>query len=195
MKRHSVALILPYYGTLPNYFPLRLKSAGYNPDFTFMIFTDIDFSGYKVPENVKVIHMTFDSLKKLIALHLDFDFVLNEPYKLCDYKPMYGLIFQDWLKGYDFWGHVDADLIWGDMGKFISDELLDRYDRIYRWGHCTLYRNTEEIRRFVLHKLPDWNISYRDIYRCNKYIGLDEQGITLKLFGTCTDGGGGGITQ
>ena len=36
-----------------------------------MIFTDIDMSSYKIPENVKVYHMTFDELKKLIAPHLD----------------------------------------------------------------------------------------------------------------------------
>ena len=198
MNRHSAALILPYYGKFPNWFPMWLKTAGANSSFTFMIFTDIDMSGYNIPDNVHVHAMTLEQIRQRAAKHLDFEPVLNVPYKLCDYKPMYGLIFEDYIAGYDFWGHVDPDVIWGDIGSFVTDELMDRHDRISRWGHFNLYRNTEDIRRFILHKLPGWNISYRDILRTNTYIGLDEQGITARLFniyahGAGTVGGGGGI--
>ena len=91
MKKHSVALIQHYYGTLPNYFPLWLKSAGYNSNFDFMIFTDIDFSGYNVPSNVHVIPMTFDEMKARIARHIDYDFICDTPYQACDYILLYGL--------------------------------------------------------------------------------------------------------
>ena len=123
MNKHSVALILPYYGKFPNYFPLWLKSAGANPSFTFMIFTDIDMSGYNIPPNVQVHHMTFEDIKKMISPHLDFDFVCDTPYKLCDYRPMFGLIFEDYLSGYDFWGFCDSDVIFGDMSKYINDDI------------------------------------------------------------------------
>lgn len=99
MNKHSVALILPYYGKFPNYFPLWLKSAGANTNFTFMIFTDEDMSGYDVPANVHVHNMTLEDIRKRAAKHLGFEAVLTVPYKLCDYKPMYGLIFQDYLAG------------------------------------------------------------------------------------------------
>ena len=192
MKRHTVALILPYFGTLPNYFPLWLKSAGYNPDFTFMLFTDCDMSGYNVPDNVKVIPMTLDGVRKLIAPHLDFEFVLDTPYKLCDYKPMYGLIFQDWLKGYDFWGFCDPDVIWGNLNNYVTDELLDRFGRLYINGHFQLLRNTEDVRRFVLHRIPNWNISYEDVYRTSRYMQIDEFEMPENLFSNFTYGGGGG---
>ena len=45
---------------------------------------------------------------------------VNSPYKLCDYKPVYGLIFDEDLQDYDFWGHCDVDLIFGDIRKFIN---------------------------------------------------------------------------
>ncbi len=151
-----------------------------------MIFTDIDMSGYNIPDNVHVHAMTLEQIRQK---HLDFEPVLNVPYKLCDYKPMYGLIFEDYIAGYDFRGHVDTDIIWGDIGSFITDELMDRHDRISRRGHFNFYRNTEDIRRFILHKLSGWNVSYRDILRTNKYIGLDEQGITARLFSIYTHGG------
>ncbi len=195
MNKHSVALMLHYYGNLPNYFPLWLKSAGANPNFTFMIFSDIDFSSYNVPANVKIFPMTFDELKARIRPHLDFDFVLDRPYKLCDYRPLYGLIFQEYLEGYDFWGHVDPDIIWGDMGKFITDYLLDKFDRLYKRGHLVLYRNSESIRRFALNKLPRWNISYRDAYITEYPMYYDESELTENLFRKFIYGGGGNMTD
>lgn len=191
MKSYSVALILPYYGKLPNYFPLWLKSAGSNENFTFMIFSDEDFSCYDIPKNVRVNYMTFDELKSHIAPHLDFEFVLSTPYKLCDYKPLYGLIFHDWLKGYDFWGHVDPDIIWGNMNRFITDDMLTKYDRLYRNGHLVIYRNNDVVNEFVLNELPGRNISYRDVYKTVNYVGLDESDFTADLFAEITDGGGG----
>lgn len=59
---------------------------------------------------------------------------------------------------------------------------MDKYGRLYRRGHLMLYRNTPGVNGFVLHKLPYWNISYRDIYRIDNYIGLDEQIIVEHLF-------------
>ena len=151
-----------------------------------MIFTDIDMSGYNIPDNVHVHAMTLEQIRQK---HLDFEPVLNVPYKLCDHKPMYGLIFENYIAGYDFRGHVDTDIIWKDIGSFITDELMDSYDRISRRGHFNFYRNTEDIRRFILNKLSGWNISYRDILRTNKYICLDEQGSTARLFSIYTHGG------
>ena len=194
MNKHSVALILPYFGKFPNYFPLWLKSAGANTSFTFMIFTDNDMTGYNVPANVYVHSMTLEQIRTRISRHLDFEPVLNTAYKLCDYKPMYGLIFEDYLSGYDFWGFCDCDLIWGDMNRFITDDLLDRYGKLYRNGHLQLFRNTEDVKHFALHKLPYWNISYRDIYRVTRYIGLDEFTLSENLFSTFTYWVGGNIT-
>lgn len=182
MNDHSVAIILPYYGKLPNYFPLWLKTAGFNRNFTFMLFSDEDFSCYSIPPNVQVHRMTLNEIRARIAPHLDFDFVLDSPYKLCDYRPMYGLIFQDYLEGYDFWGHCDPDIIWGDMAKYITDDILNKYDKIYRHGHLLLYRNTEKTRTFILHKLPGWNISYRDVYSSRTNHAFDESTLNRVLF-------------
>ena len=39
-KRKKVAIIIPYFGSFPNYFDYWLKSALANKDFDFLIFTD-----------------------------------------------------------------------------------------------------------------------------------------------------------
>ena len=198
MNKHSVALILPYYGKFPNYFPLWLKSAGANTNFTFMIFTDIDMSGYNIPDNVHVHKMTMEEVRQRASRHLGFEAVLTMPYKLCDYKPMYGLIFEDYLKGYDFWGHIDPDIIWGNLENFITDDLLDEYIRLFHLGHMNIYRNTDEVNHSALHELPGWNISYKDIYSTAMVIGYDESALIENLFtifayvNVRSVGGGGG---
>ena len=52
----KVALIVLYFGKLPNYFSLFLKSCEVNKDFTWLIFTD-DETEFNYPENVKKIDM------------------------------------------------------------------------------------------------------------------------------------------
>lgn len=140
----KLAFIIPYIGKFPNYFQLWLNSCGWNPDFDWLIFTD-DHTAYRYPQNVKVTYVTFDFLRNLAQNHFDFKISLGAAYKFCDLKPCYGKVFEDYLQGYDFWGYCDIDLVWGDLSKWITDAALQGIDRISRWGHCCLYRNTEKI--------------------------------------------------
>ena len=43
----KAAIILPYFGTLPNYFQIFLNSCSYNNCFDFIIFTDQNYEKYK----------------------------------------------------------------------------------------------------------------------------------------------------
>ena len=58
---------------------------------------------------------------------------------------MYGEIFEDYLLGYDFWGMCDMDMIFGDLSRFITTDILEKHDKIYQLGHLTLYRNNKEV--------------------------------------------------
>lgn len=138
----KICIIGVYYGKFPNYFPLWLKSCQYNDTINFLIITDQYIES--VPKNVKVVQMDFFDLKKLVQKPFDFQISLKRPYKICDFRPAFGLIFADYLKEYDFWGHCDFDLIFGDLKKFFTDELLDSFDKILPLGHLSIYRNTEE---------------------------------------------------
>lgn len=153
--------IIPYYGKFPNYFQLFLKSCGENPDFDWLIFTD-DHTNYTYPDNVHVHYETFADMQKRVSDAFDFHPQLRRPYKLCDLKPMYGYLFQEYLADYRFWGHCDCDLIFGKINHFITDTLLDAYDKLFVLGHCTLYRNTEENNRRFMLPLEGKEI-YRDV--------------------------------
>lgn len=141
--------IIPYFGKLPNYFPIFLKTCKENPDFNWLLFTD-DQAPYNYPNNFEVVYMNFEELQKRVKSKFDFEISLTKPYKLCDYKPAYGYIFEDYLTSYQFWGHCDIDTIMGNLGKYITDDLLNEYDKLFCLGHMILYRNSYENNRIFM---------------------------------------------
>ena len=109
---NKIALVLPYYGALPPYFNFFLRSLrGMNFDVLF--FSDLAVEEY--PENFKIIPMSFEEFKKLAAAKLEHSVRLDSPKRLCDFKPMYGKIFEDYLKDYAYWAFGDCDLVYGRL--------------------------------------------------------------------------------
>lgn len=165
-------LIIPYFGKVPSYYKIWEMSARKNNTIDFLIVTnDKSIVGR---DNIKVEHMEFEDLKKRVQDKFDFNICLEKPYKLCDYKPAYGIIFEEELKGYDFWGHCDIDLIFGNIRHFVTDEILEVNDKIYEHGHFCLYRNVPQITNTfkIDGQYPEFN--YREAYSTNDVFGFDE---------------------
>ncbi len=157
----SICYVVPYFGTLPKGFGLWLMSCKYNPTVNWIIYTD-DKTEYDYPDNVKVKYTSFDAVKKSFAQHFDFPIYLDNGWKLCDFRPAYGELFADDLAGYDFWGYCDCDLMFGDIRKFYTDEILDTYDKVAFFGHSTLYRNNKKINS-LYKTVIDTQPSYIDV--------------------------------
>lgn len=132
-----------YFGKLPNWFDLWLISCENNPTIDFLVVTDqiLNFT----PNNVNVKNMTLQEMKSITDKKLGFDSALTKAYKCCDLRPFYGIIFDECLKDYDFWGHCDCDLFFGDLRHFFTNNILDQYDKIYELGHLSLYKNTSDV--------------------------------------------------
>ena len=169
-----IALVLPYFGSLPSYFRYWLESAGKNKDIDFLIFSDCDFSEYDVPNNVIINYCCLGDVKSRISDILDFRAALHKPYKLCDFRPLYGLIFSSELNDYDYWGHCDSDVIWGNLRKFIEPGLSGGYDRLLSNGHLCIYKNVSHINRFILTPPSGEHVTYKDVYRLSGSMGYDE---------------------
>lgn len=158
-----------YFGQLPEYFPLFLWSLEKNPTVDFLLVTDCEVSC--APDNVRVHHCTFQQMKDRIQDLVEFPIVLDRPYKLCDFRPIWPLAFRDLIEGYDFWGHCDLDMLFGDIRSFLSDEVLATHDRIYQFGHLCFYRNTDEVtQRYRL----DGGVDYRTVFTSPESFAFDE---------------------
>ena len=168
--------IIPYFGKLPNYFQLFLKSCEYNPTFNWIVFTD-DKTGFHYPDNVKRVEMTFLELRDLVQSKFDFPISLERPYKLCDYKPAYGYIFSDYISGYKMWGHCDIDTLMGHLEDFITDRDIAIYDKMFTLGHMIIYKNTEENNRLFMKDFRGVSL-YRESFTTDKITVFDEEGIS-----------------
>lgn len=170
-KKLRIAIIGIYYGTFPNWMPYWLKSCQSNSSIDFILVTDI--KDIEVPDNVRIIDMSLEDFKKLAEEKLKMKISLERPYKLCDYKPVYGVILSDYLKDYDYWGHCDFDLIWGDIRNFIEKYEIEKYDKFLPLGHLALYRNTEKCNNY--YKLPGSKCGdYKKVFQSDNNFAFDE---------------------
>ena len=135
--------ILPYFGTFPTYFPFFLRSCGRNTEYDWMLITDIA-EPYDWPDNVRIVHMSFAQLRSKIERKLGFPISLEYPYKLCDFRPAYGYLFEEDCRGYPYWGYCDCDLIFGNLNRMLTPLLEQGYDKLFASGHLTVYKNTPE---------------------------------------------------
>lgn len=137
-------IFLPYFGEFNNYFEIWLNSCSKNANFEWLILTDntVDF---QLPTNVRIIRFTLKELKERFQSKFDIPIVLEDAYKLCDYKQFYGYLFSDYLKEYDYWGYCDCDLIFGNIRNFLTEDIQRDYDKIMRTGHFSIVRNNVNI--------------------------------------------------
>jgi hypothetical protein len=130
----------------------------------------------KLPENVHHIHITYDDLVAQISNDLFGGRPLKMSqaggYKVIDIKPLIGFLFRTHIRGYDWWGHVDNDMLMGDVRKFLPPSILNKFDVIpgigpengqsRTWGPFTMYRNVPEVTE-LFRSLPDLLFVYDSV--------------------------------
>lgn len=171
----KIVYIVPYFGHFPRGFSSWLMSCSANPTIDWIIYTD-DRRQFNYPKNVKVYFCTFQEFIDRIQVLFDFKINIDYPWRLCFFRPVFGEALADVLREYDFWGYCDVDLIWGNIRNFITDEILERYERIGFQGHSTLYKNTKEVNaRYKT--IVNGHSSYKEIFSGQKDEYFDENGM------------------
>ena len=99
---------------------------------------------------------------------------------LCDLKPALGFIHQSEIAGYDYWGYGDLDVIYGDIRRFYTPEILV-HDVISTHGHIVsghfaLLRTTPHVIT-AFQQIPRWKARLSSA----RYESFDEQ-IFSRLF-------------
>lgn len=174
MKRpiKKCVLILPYFGKFNNYFSLFLKSCQANSMYEWLIFTDCK-DIYDYPQNVRVVYTTLAEIKNIAEIKFGFPVSMETPYKLCDYKPSYGFLFEEYIKGYEYWGYCDCDLIFGNLDKMLTPLLEKGYDKLFAAGHLTIYKNNFENNRLFM-KAYQGKLFYKEAFTTDKIYVFDE---------------------
>ncbi|HYC85197.1 MAG TPA: DUF6625 family protein [Chryseosolibacter sp.] len=172
--RNRTALVVCYFGTWPPWTRIFFHTCIMNPSVDFIFFTDCRNDIVPDARNLRIISFTLQEFNNLAGVKLQLPIRVNDPYKLCDFKPAYGKIFEDYLGDYDFWGCTDMDIVFGQINNFITDNMLAEFDVItakfeYLVGHFTLYRNCELVNT-LYRRSPD----HGRVFTSNEKFCFDE---------------------
>lgn len=175
---NEICLIVVYFGKMNNYFDLWLKTAEYNSTIDFLIVTDQKICS--TSKNIKIIDMSMNDFEALSQRKINTKIKISKPYKICDFKPAFGHILEDYLKNYAFWGHCDLDIIWGDIRKFLSVYDYSKYDKFLDRGHLTIYRNINKVNKLYETVIPE-EYNYKKIFLYQHNFLFDESPLLEKI--------------
>jgi hypothetical protein len=180
----KIALIIVFFGKAPVWLPAFLLSCRYNPEVTWLLFTDIE-RPFGCPDNVKFIPLQLNEFNKLASVKLGIKVDIKQSflYKICDLKLTFGVVFHDHIRDFDFWGHCDLDVIWGDFSSMLEESMFEDHDiitsRINRIsGHFCLYRNSKEV-----NETYQWVPNFKKmVFLSEKHFAIDEDHLTNYLY-------------
>ncbi len=142
-------LLVPFFGDLPPWFDKFEAPRGY----TLLLDRDLDRFRSRVRDTLGIEYPGLPGTGKV-----------------WDYRPALGLLYEEEIKDYDFWGHCDLDVVWGDMDAFLPDSKLSELDvysshHEYVCGCFSMYRNSPDIKcifstisgwqKFMIHPEPN----------------------------------------
>ena len=175
--KYKIAIITCWIGEYPSYFPFWVKSCEKNPQIDWLLISDRK-PEISLPKNIIFYQTSLQNLQERAKKELLLEGKgLNSPYKLCDFKPAYGMLFKKELEGYTHWGHCDVDLVFGDFSAFINKDLLETYDKIYTKGHLGIYKNSEEVNKRCFEKTSLYPFSvvaeHPNFYAFDEHTGME----------------------
>jgi len=123
---------------------------------------------------VRIVSIGLSEYRRLVACQLGIEPRWTDPYKLCDLKPALGYVHQLEIANYDYWGFGDLDVIYGDIRRFctaevLTHDLVSTHEHIVA-GHFSLLRNSPRMTTAFM-RIPGW----RRMLSMAEYKGFDEQ--------------------
>ena len=171
-RRGKALLILPYFGTYGPWFPLYLHSLARQNTLDLLLVSDLEPP--ELPANARRVPMTFDRLRELAADKLGMPVRLQRMRNICDLRPGYGRIFDEFTGGYDYWAFGDEDVLYGDMDGMLAPHLNGTNDLVVpgangKSGHLTLVRNAPRTNELALR-----DPAYKDVLVSFEHWAYDE---------------------
>jgi hypothetical protein len=178
-----IALMIFFAGPLPDYTRYFSESLARNQDVDLDVYLFNDhLSQPDLTGRLKKIPLTLEQFNRLASEKLNIPINVNWGYKLSEFRPAFGIVFEDYVKDYDFWGYCDLDIILGKINHFITEEVLENYDvitasEIQLVGHFVMFRNTPVLTNLFRHtedyiKMFTDNENYYNFDEsCKRYFG------------------------
>ena len=155
----SIIIIVDYFNDKwPEWFPVYFESIRQNPTIHWHFHTDCDCDSFKA-ENADFHHISREDYIEFVSDKLGVKFAPHDNHKLCDIRPMYGILYENEIGGYDLFGYGDIDVIYGNIRQFYTDEVLENnIISTHTWcfsGHFTLVKNERWLRN-AFRRVRNW---------------------------------------
>lgn len=168
-----------YFGQRPGYFDIFLRSCSKNPAVDFMFLVDFEIPD-NVPSNVRFVKTSFAEIRSHFQSAFDFPISLTAPYKLTDFQPAYGELLAEYFVDYNWWGHCDFDMVFGDLSPILEAARNANYAKILRRGHLTLYRNSPDVN--AVYRSGVGSLDFRSIFSSERFHNFDETNGIDRIF-------------
>jgi len=140
-----------------------------------------------VPWNVEIIDMTIEQFNVMAKAKIGVDpanYLTEEGFpkkNVSDYYVASGQLFEDYIRGFDYWGMTNWDVVYGDLSRFIPDHALSKMDVFTDDvntinGVFCLFRNIQELNN-LFREIPDWE----EKFTTHKLFGTDEYDMTTLI--------------
>ena len=171
-QRGKALLILPYFGAFGPWFPLYLQSLGNQQTLDLLLLSDIEPP--ELPPNARRIAMTFDSVRQLATARLGTPVRLHRMRNICDLRPAYAVIFEEFLRGYPYWAWGDEDVLYGDIDRLLAPHLDGTADLVVpgmsgKSGHLTLLKNDVRTNELAIR-----DPAFKDVLDSREHWAYDE---------------------
>jgi hypothetical protein len=171
---NKIAIITFCLGKVPYWLDYFVKSCAFNTKTDWFLFTDCYVKENK-NSNIKIIRTSLNEIGKLIYEKINVKVNIKHPYKLCEFRPAFGLIFNKYLRNYDYWGYCDIDLIFGDILFFLENVIKMDYHIIsphkkFIHGHLCILKNIPEV-----NNLFRLSVNYKEIFVSDRLHVFDER--------------------
>lgn len=176
----SIVILIAHFGRWPPWINFFAESCRSNRDVDWVIFSDCG-QIENASANLRVIDVSFDDYKRKVSRALDIRFDPDEPYKLCDIRPAFGIIHGDIIDGYDFFGFGDLDVIYGRLREFYDQQLLSSFCAVSSHperasGHLFLLKNEPRLVE-TFQRVENW----QQLFSNPAYKSFDEYAFSSAL--------------
>lgn len=172
----KIAMINIYQGGLPGWLSKFIDQVNLLKNFSWTL---IHFCGESyVRGNFRMLKVSYDSLDAITLERLGIKITwkgARDRRKIGELRPTFAKLFPDLVRGFDWWGYYDLDVVFGKLNWFFTDALLTNFETasassMDKWsGPFQLVKNVETTNNLFMNH-PDW----RHLITNPKYNLFDE---------------------
>ena len=163
---NEIGILTVFFGKCPNFINLFINSCKTQSNIDFIFFTDWDWENIDLPTNIIRYQTNLNEFNKLATIKTGINIDVKFGYKLCDMKPAWTHIYEDYLKEYKFVGYCDIDLVFGNIRNFFTNDIADSVDLFtitttYLSGALTIIKNDAKMRT-LYKEAKGWDYIFKD---------------------------------